>query len=104
MSGSDSTIVKTSDGQEIEVDTSVVYAVDPHKIVELFTNWQDQYQEILVRPLTRATMRDALSQYRKDALVGNGRLSAQQVIGEILAVKFAENNLLFLRFEILDIR
>jgi regulator of protease activity HflC (stomatin/prohibitin superfamily) len=104
MAGSDSTKVKTSDRYEIEVDVSVIYAVDPNKIVELFTKWQDRYQDNLVRPITRDVMRDTLSQYSKDALFGNERLEAQQAVQDMLTKKFAENDLLFLHFEILDIR
>jgi regulator of protease activity HflC (stomatin/prohibitin superfamily) len=100
----DSVGAKTSDGHEIEVDVSVVYAVDPNKLFDLFIKWRDQYQVSLVRPLTRSITRDILSRYSADALIRNKRSEAQQTIRDKLKAEFAKNDLIFFDYVILDIR
>ena len=34
---------RTADGQEVLIDSSVIYAVDPNHVIPLHINWQDRY-------------------------------------------------------------
>ena len=63
MQGDDSIAARTLDGQEIFVDASLIYAIDPAKVVGLHIIWQDRFTDELVRPLARGVIRDAVSQY-----------------------------------------
>ena len=45
------------------VDASIIYGVDPGKVVQVHITWQDRYSTDLVRPVARGVIRDAVSQY-----------------------------------------
>ena len=58
MSGDDSISARTSDGQEVMVDASVIYQIDPTKVTQMHIQWQDRYSDDLVRPVSRGVIRD----------------------------------------------
>jgi regulator of protease activity HflC (stomatin/prohibitin superfamily) len=64
IQGDDSIAARTADGQEIFVDASVIYAIDPTQVVKVHIDWQSRYTDELVRPLPRGVIRDVVSQYR----------------------------------------
>ena len=53
VQGDDSVAGRTSDGQEIFLDASVIYAIDPDQVVKVHIDWQNRYTQELVRPLSR---------------------------------------------------
>jgi regulator of protease activity HflC (stomatin/prohibitin superfamily) len=61
VTGDDSVRARTKDGQEVLIDASVIYAVDPTHVVELHIAWQDRYEDDVVRPLARGIIRDIAS-------------------------------------------
>ncbi|HNO94553.1 MAG TPA: SPFH domain-containing protein, partial [Anaerolineales bacterium] len=40
IAGDDSIQVRTKDGQQVYIDASVIYAVDPIKVVQLYSTWR----------------------------------------------------------------
>jgi hypothetical protein len=52
--GDDSITARTQDGQEILIDSSVIFSVDPNKTIKVHIEWQKRYINDLVRPLARA--------------------------------------------------
>ena len=71
VQGDDSIAARTADGQEIFVDASVIYSIDPTKVVQLHIDWQDRYTDELVRPLARGVIRDVVSQYKVEEVVSS---------------------------------
>jgi len=63
IAGDDSITARTSDGQEIFVDASVIFAIDPEQVVDVHIKWQDRYLNELVRAQARGIIRDAVSQF-----------------------------------------
>lgn len=61
--GDESVSARTSDGQQIYLDASVIFSIDPARIVDVHIAWQGRYDSELVRPLARGIIRDAVSQY-----------------------------------------
>ena len=53
VQGDDSIQARTKDGQQIFIDASVIYAVDPTQLIRLHTNWQNRYEENVVRPIAQ---------------------------------------------------
>ncbi len=43
VQGDDSVAARTSDGQEIFMDASVIYAIDPQHVVDVHIAWQNRY-------------------------------------------------------------
>jgi regulator of protease activity HflC (stomatin/prohibitin superfamily) len=101
--GDDSIRARTKDGQEVFVDASVIYAINPAKVVDLHITWQSRYAEELVRPLVRGVIRDAASQYGVEEIVSTKRGELEAFITEQLALKMAENDLVLEDFVLRDI-
>ncbi len=93
VQGDDSIAARTLDGQEIYVDASVIYSIDPTKVVQVHIQWQDRYVE-LIRAQTRGIIRDAVSQYRVEEVVSTKRFELVQLITENLRTKVEENGLI----------
>lgn len=103
VQGDDSIRARTKDGQEVIVDASVIYQIDPGKVVPLHIAWQDRYENGFVRPEVRGIIRDVVSQYGVEEVVSSKRAEMVQIISDALSSSMAENNLLMLDFVLRDI-
>jgi regulator of protease activity HflC (stomatin/prohibitin superfamily) len=101
--GDDSISARTSDGQEIFVDASVIFSVDPSKIIEVHITWQDRYTDELVRPQVRGIIRDAVSQYGVEEVVSTKRSELIAAINSALEAKLEENGLILVDFVLRNI-
>ncbi len=101
--GDDSIRARTEDGQEVFVDASVIYAINPAHVVNLHITWQKRYGEELVRPLVRGIIRDAASQYGIEEIVSSKRGELEAIVTEELTEKMAENDLIMEDFVLRDI-
>src|SRR5574341_2165278 len=54
VAGDDSIQARTKDGQQVAIDASVIYAIDPTQLVQLHITWQERYVDGVVRPQARA--------------------------------------------------
>jgi regulator of protease activity HflC (stomatin/prohibitin superfamily) len=98
IQGDDSITARTADGQEIFVDASVIYAIDPTKVVKVHIDWQARYTDELVRPLARGVIRDVVSQYRVEEVVTTKRTEMTNTMSEDMAQKLSENGLTLVSF------
>jgi regulator of protease activity HflC (stomatin/prohibitin superfamily) len=98
VQGDDSITARTSDGQEIFVDASVIYAIDPAKVVQLHIDWQKRYADELVRPLARGIIRDVVSQYQVEQVVTSKRVETTTSISNDMQQKLEDNGLSLINF------
>jgi regulator of protease activity HflC (stomatin/prohibitin superfamily) len=103
IQGDDSITARTADGQEIYVDASVIYAIDPAKVVQVHINWQDRYAENLVRPQTRGIIRDAVSQFGVQDVISAKRTDMVKMISDNLSKKLSDNGLIMVDFVLRNI-
>jgi regulator of protease activity HflC (stomatin/prohibitin superfamily) len=103
VQGDDSITARTADGQEIFVDASVIYKIDPDKVVQVHIEWQDRYADELVRPLARGVIRDAVSQFGVEEVVTSQRSVLQDEIEADLATRFEDNGLTLVAFVLRNI-
>ena len=103
VQGDDSIRARTKDGQEVILDASVIYQIDPSKVVQLHIVWQNRYENGIVRPEARGIIRDAVSQYGVEEVVSTKRAEMVQIISGVLGESLAKNNLLLLDFVLRDI-
>ncbi|HVN55845.1 MAG TPA: SPFH domain-containing protein [Anaerolineaceae bacterium] len=103
VSGDDSISARTADGQQIFVDASVIYQVDPDKVVNLHIKWQDRYQDSLVRPQARGIIYDMVSKYKVEEVISSKRDEMSQRISGELSQKFEENGLQLVDFVLRNI-
>jgi regulator of protease activity HflC (stomatin/prohibitin superfamily) len=96
--GDDSITARTADGQEIFVDASIIFSLDPQEVVGVHIAWQDRYSIDLVRPLARGVIRDVVSQYRVEQVVSTKRDEMVSKISDGMRAKLEENGLLMSNF------
>ena len=101
--GDDSIRVRTKDGQEVFMDSSIIYAINPANVVNLHITWQKRYSEELVRPLVRGIIRDAASQYGVEEIVSSKRAELEEYITGELTTKMQQNDLELVDFVLRDI-
>ena len=103
VEGDDSVAARTLDGQEIFVDASVIYALDPEKVINVHIAWQDRYTNELVRPQARGTVRDAVSQFKVEEVVSTKRFELAKQIRDAMQSKLEENGLILEDFVLRNI-
>jgi regulator of protease activity HflC (stomatin/prohibitin superfamily) len=96
--GDDSIDARTKDGQQVLVDGSVIYAVDPAHIIDLHITWQNRFEDNVVRPVARAAIRQAVSQYGIEEIVTSKRVDLEQAITTSIAEGLRNNNLVLTQF------
>jgi regulator of protease activity HflC (stomatin/prohibitin superfamily) len=101
--GDDSITARTSDGQEVVIDASVLYQIDPAKVVQVHINWQKRYQNDLIRAQARGIIRDAVSQFRVEEVYSTKRFELTQMVREGLDQKLSENGLMLRDFVLRNI-
>ncbi|MEP7285772.1 MAG: prohibitin family protein [Chloroflexota bacterium] len=92
-SGDDSVAVRTQDGQQVYIDVSILYRVDPTKANLVHLKYRDRFEEDFVRPLVRADVRDVVSGYVVEDLLGNKRTEIATKIRDDVVGKFADAGL-----------
>jgi len=104
VQGDDAIQARTKDGQQIFIDASVIYAVDPTQLIQLHTVWQNRYEENVVRPATRAAIRDAVSQFGVEEVVSTKRAELEDEIRKGIQTSLNANNILMVDFLLRNIR
>jgi regulator of protease activity HflC (stomatin/prohibitin superfamily) len=104
VQGDDSIQARTKDGQQIFIDASVIYAVDPTELIQLHTVWQNRYEENVVRPVARAAIRNAVSQFGVEELVSTKRGELETTIRQEIETKLQDNNIIMSDFLLRNIR
>lgn len=103
IAGDDSILARTKDGQEVYIDASVIYAIDPKNVVQLHIDWQNRYENEVVRPLARGIIRDMASRYGVEEIVSSKREELVVSITSELEKKFTENDLIMVDFVLRNI-
>jgi regulator of protease activity HflC (stomatin/prohibitin superfamily) len=103
VQGDDSVAARTSDGQEVLIDASVIYAVNPEETIRVHIDWQNRYDRDLVRPLSRGIIRDEAAQFRVDEIVSSKRFELINSIREKLEGRLEENGIVLVDFVLRNI-
>jgi regulator of protease activity HflC (stomatin/prohibitin superfamily) len=96
--GDDAIQARTADGQQVDVDSSVIYYIDPDQTVKVHISWQSRYSEDLVRPLVRGVIRDAVSQFGIEEVYSSRRGELSVMITAELGRRLADNGLILQEF------
>jgi regulator of protease activity HflC (stomatin/prohibitin superfamily) len=103
VQGDDSIAARTADGQEVLIDASIIYSIDPNQVVTVHIQWQNRYSDELVRPLARGIIRDAISQYGIQEVYSTKRLELTKQVLDAMAVKLMANGLILEDFVLRNI-
>lgn len=80
--GDDAITALTEDGQNVSMDVTLIYSVDPAKAQVVHKRWQNRYVNSLIRPALRSAGRDAINQFTVEQIYGGERtalINAAQV-------------------------
>ncbi|HEX2990905.1 MAG TPA: prohibitin family protein [Anaerolineales bacterium] len=94
---------RTSDGQRIFVDSSVIYQIEPSVVTTIHKEWQNRYQEDLITPQVRGIIRDSVSQYRVEEVLSSKRFEMADQITRELTQVMSDNGLTLIDFVMRDI-
>lgn len=104
IQGDDSIEARTKDGQQVYIDASVIYSVDPLKLTDLHITWKHEYEANVVRPVSRAAIRDAVSQFGVEEIVSTKRAELEGMINDSINQGLENNNLKMVEFLLRNIR
>jgi regulator of protease activity HflC (stomatin/prohibitin superfamily) len=104
VSGDDSIQARTKDGQQVFIDASVIYSIDPAHLIDLHITWQNRFEDLVVRPVVRSAIRDAVSQFGVEEIVSTKRSELETMISETIRQGLASNNLMMNDFLLRNIR
>jgi regulator of protease activity HflC (stomatin/prohibitin superfamily) len=93
VTGDDSVSARTADGQEVLIDASVIFSIDPSRIIDVHIAWQTRYDRDLVRPLARGIIRDEAAQFGVEEIVTSRRLDMIDGIRTRLADRLLDNGI-----------
>ena len=71
--GNDAISARTSDGQAVYVDTSILYRIDPNDAIRVHIDLQDRYVDDFIRPIMRGIIRTEVSQFTADEVNSSKR-------------------------------
>jgi regulator of protease activity HflC (stomatin/prohibitin superfamily) len=92
--GDDAIRVLSADGLEVTIDLSVLYRVIPNDAPKLLSETGENYEDKIVRPITRTRIRDNAVYYDAVALFSSKRDEFQQRIFKTIETDFNKRGLL----------
>jgi prohibitin 2 len=94
VQGDDAVRARTNDGQEVFMDASVIFGVDPDQVARIHILWQDRFVNDLVRPQVRGVIREQVAQFNVQEVYSTMRQELHDAIEQKLQEIFADNGLL----------
>jgi len=91
--GDDAIRVLSSDGLEVTIDLSVLYKINSSKAPYILQNIGVNYEDKIVRPVTRTAIRDNAVNYQAVDLYSTKRQEFQYKINQTITQNFAKNGL-----------
>ncbi|MDX1438194.1 MAG: prohibitin family protein, partial [Anaerolineales bacterium] len=96
--GDDSIAARTSDGQAVFLDASVIFRIDGNEAIRVHIDLQDRYIEDFIRPLMRGVLRSEVSQFTVDEVNSSKRTILESNLQEQLELSFREKGFILDRF------
>lgn len=96
--GDDSIAARTSDGQEVYVDCSLIFQIDPEEAIRIHIDWQNRYIEDFIRPLMRGLVRTLISQYKVDEVNSSKRMDLETDLATQLRTALEDKGFVMDRF------
>lgn len=96
--GDDSIAARTSDGQAVYIDASVIYRIDANEVIRVHIDLQNRYVEDFVRPVIRGIVRTEVSQFTADEVNSSKRKNLESNLEELLRQAFDEKGFILDRF------
>ncbi|MEE8120578.1 MAG: prohibitin family protein, partial [Anaerolineales bacterium] len=99
----DSIEARTSDGQVVKIDASVIFSIDSVEVVSQHIKWDGNYIDNLIRPVSRGKIRDAVSQFAIEEVYSTERFALSEMIRAELELSLEEGGLILHEFVLRNI-
>ena len=96
--GDDSIAARTSDGQAVFLDVSVIYRIDSNEVIRIHIDLQDRYVKDFIRPVLRGIVRTEVSQFTAEEVNSSKRKNLEAILDEKIRIAFAEKGFILDRF------
>lgn len=93
----------TKDGQQINLDITVIYRIDASKINNIHRNWRGTFVDGFIVPQTRSGVRNAVSNYGAEQIYSGGRATLESQIADSLRTDLESQGFLLTDVLIRDI-
>lgn len=104
LQGDDAIRARSVDGQEVQIDLTVIFSIDPTNINTLHRNWPlRNYVDGLLRPTSRSIVRDVVATLAAEEIYGGSRELMQDQISERLVNQIAGQGILVTSVLVRDI-
>ncbi len=103
IQGDDSIAARTADGQEVYIDASIIFSLNPTEVLNVHIVWQDRYLDGLIRPTVRGVIRDAVSQFRVNEVYSTKRDQLKTQIEDVMREAMEDNGLILSDFVLRNI-
>ncbi|MDO9399714.1 MAG: prohibitin family protein [bacterium] len=84
----------TSDGQQVTIDVTVLFHLDPNNVNNIWQNIGEDYVQKIVKPISRSQIRMAISQYTAIDIYSEKRAEAVKKMTEEIKPMFAEKGII----------
>jgi len=101
--GDDAVRARTTDGQEVSMDVSILFGIDPAQVNLVHQRWQTRYVNDFIRPTSRGIVRDVVSQFTAQGIYGEARGVMETGIQDAMASRMLEEGLLLTDLLVRDI-
>lgn len=96
--GDDSITARTSDGQQVSVDSSTIYQIIPEQSIRIHIEWRQRYQEDFIRTIVRGTVRSVISNYTVGEVNSDKRQDVELQINDALRAALLDKGFALDRF------
>lgn len=101
--GDDSIRARTRDGQEVYLDTSLIFKINPDQAVLVHIDWQKRYIEDLIQPLIRGYVRTEVSQFVVSEVNSSARKDLESTLDKLIRTELESKGFILDQFLLRDI-
>ncbi len=96
--GDDSIAARSSDGQAVYLDSSIIFRIDPNQVIRVHIDFQDRYINDYIRPILRGLIRTEVSQFTADEINSSKRKDLEANLDEQLRSALGDKGFVLDRF------
>jgi regulator of protease activity HflC (stomatin/prohibitin superfamily) len=96
--GDDSISARSADGQSVNLDSSIIYRLDPNEVIQLHIDFQNRYINDFIRPVLRGIVRTEVSQFTADEINSSKRKDLEASLDSQLRAVLNEKGIILDRF------
>ena len=101
--GDDSIRARSSDGQEVRIDSSLIFRIDQEQVLAIHIDWQNRYVEDLIRPVMRGMVRTQAAQFTLREINSEKRKDLELALDRLFREHFSEKGFIVDRFLLRDL-